>query len=199
MLKHSYRVGDLEKMKKAKIFTHAQLRICFPDGQSISGNFHPSETIGNVCTLLKQHVFVDDPEKKRQFEFFITPPKRTLPNNSTLSQEGLVPAARVFVSWKNGYAPDKNVDYIQPNLFRASSSENTAAFPSATSVDNAKNNMGKNSSGEGGGKSKKMSEEDLIKRMMGGGKSSGLRKGGDSDTKKSSNSSKGKGLPKWFK
>merc|ERR1719203_1704254 len=162
---------DLEKMKKAKLFTHAQLRICFPDGISISANFHPNEKIETVQKLIVEETLVPNTVLDNSFELYVTPPRRILPMNSTLVDEGLLPAARVFVLWKNGASPPPGTSYVKSELFGTST---VSAFPESKMV--SENNNEGNSSGGilkgkksvDGGARKKLSEEELMNRMMGG-------------------------------
>jgi len=160
---------DLERMKKAKLFTHAQLRICFPDGMSISANFYPNEKIQKVQKLISEQALLS---KDLLFDLYVTPPRRILPLQKTLVEEDLLPAARVFVSWKKGNLPSPGVPYIKPELF---SSSIVSSFPDSKKVndnDDRKQNGGslnkKKKSNESGSGKKKMSEEELMKRMMGG-------------------------------
>ena len=44
---------DLEKMKQTKVYSHTQLRICFPDGCRIDAKFLPSETVGIIKSVVR--------------------------------------------------------------------------------------------------------------------------------------------------
>jgi hypothetical protein len=147
-----------------------------------------------------------DLQNQVEFDLYITPPKLVLTESKTLLEEGLVPAAKVHVSWKNKKGgislPDS---FLQPGLFEKSSTVAEAAFPDskpvAEKVDKSKHSS--LVSGQGG----ESREEQLMKRMM--GKKKGLGKLGGGSTKnqssKSGTSSKddpksgSKGKPKWFK
>merc|ERR1712232_570172 len=145
-------------MKKAKLFTHAQLRIGFPDGISISANFYPHEKIQTVQKLISEHALLS---KDLLFDLYVTPPRRILPVHKTLQEEGLLPAARIFVSWKKGCLPSPGVPYIKPELFVGS---RVSAFPDLKKVvddDDRKRSGGtlnkkkKSNDGSSGNKKKK--------------------------------------------
>jgi hypothetical protein len=143
----------------------------------------------------------------------VTPPRRLLPPKSTLTEEGLVPAAKLFVSWKDGSSPDKNApvgSYLEPRLFAVSPESTASSFPSAQPVVGSDRTSSSNSNAQdgtaegGGGKTEKKGsrEEELLKRMMGG--KSGLGGGGAAKKPaakdpKDAKPPNGGGKPKWFK
>jgi hypothetical protein len=208
---------DLERIKKQKVYTHCSLTIQFADGCKLNGKFLPKETIATVLAAVKKCMVVQTPQAQqhgqsqqpRNFDLYVTPPRRLLPPKSTLTEEGLVPAAKIFVSWKDGSTPDKNApvgSYIDPRLFVTSSSsssspssststsQNQAAASAASSFPSAQSVVGSDraaGSGSGSGSGNKNAqettekkgsrEEDLLKRMM-GGKGGGL--GGGAAKKK---------------
>lgn len=200
---------DLERIKKQKVYTHVTLTIQFSDGCKLTGKFLPKETVATVLAAV-QKCLVQQPQA-RNFELYVTPPRRLLPLKSTLTEEGLVPAAKIFVSWKDGSTPDKNAptgSYLEPRLFDTAPA---SLFPSAQPIlgsDRASSTGASNSqdgTAENGKTEKKGSrEEELLKRMMGGrGGMGGL--GGGGATKPAAKDPKdakppgGGGKPKWFK
>ena len=203
---------DLESMKKAKVYTHATLRVGFADGCWITAKFLPSETVEAVKTVLREECFREDVAGTLAFYLYVAPPRRKLDVSKRLDVEGLVPAARVHVSWKVGRAPPAQAkgqlpgcSYLREELFRndGGAGGTAAAFPNAQKlVDddaNAKKEGGKKRpAGNGAGSaaaSAESREEALMARML--GKKPGLlggRSGGDASKKKSSG-----GKPKWFK
>jgi hypothetical protein len=199
---------DLEKIKKQKVYTHCSLTIQFSDGCKLTGKFLPKETIATVIAAVNKCLLG---QQSRNFDLYVTPPRRLLPPKSTLTQEGLVPAAKIFVSWKDGSSPDKNSavgSYLEPRLFGGEAATSTSSFPSAQPIvgsDRASSSNSNSQDGEGGGKTEKKTsrEEDLLKRMM-GGKSGGLG-GGSAAKKPASKDPKDAkppgagGKPKWFK
>jgi hypothetical protein len=147
----------------------------------------------------------------RHFDLYVTPPRRLLPTKSTLTEEGLVPAAKIFVSWKAGSTPDKKApvgSYLEPRLFAVSqATANASSFPSAQPVvgsATSASNKSQDGTADGDGKTEKKgrNEEDLLKRMMGGrgglgggGGGGGAKDGGAKDK----DAKPGSGKPKWFK
>eukprot|EP00978_Attheya_sp_CCMP212_P003562 scaffold7467_cov39-Attheya_sp.AAC.1 len=97
---------DLEQMKKSKVYSHVQLRINFSDGSYVTGKFLPKETLETVRqVLLKEVLIVSSSDSSYAFDLYVAPPRRKLDWSKTLQQEGLVPAAKLHVSWKVGGAP----------------------------------------------------------------------------------------------
>lgn len=178
---------DLEKLKKEKVYSHVTLTVQFPDGYKVVGKFVPSDKIKLVQRSLQQHCLTvaDD------FDLYITPPRHLLLPTRSLKQEDLVPAAKVFVSWKQ--APPQ-APYLNSSLFEGLQ---PVLFPDAKLIaDDVKKCVNVASSGnEGTAKPTKSAadrENDLLSKMMGGAKS--IISGG---SKKDSSSTSKK--PKWFK
>jgi hypothetical protein len=187
--------GDLEKLKQTKVYQFAQLRICFPDGHSLSCKFHPSEKIESVKQIVQESLVEQSPPC--EFNLYISPPPKVLSVDSTLFKEGLVPAARVHVSWKGTGAPESGSSYIKHELF----TDGSVAFPEGQSlVGQKKDRKSTSGSSDKSASGKKgMDESALLQRMLGkkggslgGGKSSG------SETDKAGGKG-GPGQPKWFK
>lgn len=178
---------DLERMKKQKVYSHTQLRICFPDGSSLSARFLPCEKISTVKELVQSALTADF--QTEPFDLYITPPRMVLNDLRSLADEQLVPAAKLHVSWKRSTAATKSgqEDCIQSVFFR--SKDTDMSYPGAKSVaDELAAAEARNKPKQS---AKKISEDDMIRRMMGQSKSFGS--GGNSA--KSSKS----GKPKWFK
>mmetsp|Transcript_5418 Transcript_5418/g.7189 ORF Transcript_5418/g.7189 Transcript_5418/m.7189 type:complete len:430 (+) Transcript_5418:97-1386(+) len=192
---------DLEKIKKQKVYTHTQLRINFPDGCSLYSKFLPSEKISTVKEVIIS-AFHENYQKILQYDLYVAPPRRLLDISKRLEEEGLVPAAKVFVSWKMNGAPPSNGDvgsYIRNELFPSSavSSAAAVAFPGAKKIVEDDSNKSSAKKPSAGGDAKISKEELLMQRMLGKkpkglfGKSTGSAKG--------SSSGGGGGKPKWFK
>lgn len=168
---------DLQQMKKTKVYASAILRIQFPDGSVLSAKFLPKEGIDIVRNVVLECLSVPNLD----FDLYVSPPRRKLDFTKTLQDEGLVPAAKVFVSWKA--APPNNCavgEFLDPDLFKVAS----VVFPEGLALvdESRKSPTQKAISGE----------EDLLRRMMGGSggiSKSGSAKVGDDKNKK----------PKWFK
>ena len=214
---------DLESIKKAKVYTHAALRIGFADGCYVTARFLPSETVEAVRAVLKEECFREDDGRglDLDFDLYVAPPRRRLDAARTLEAEGLVPAARVHVSWKVGGSPPPpgrdqppGSSYLRDDLFRntdggaageMADGTTPVAFPDARrlvedgAADNNTREGGKKrpAGNVGGTASAESREEALMARML--GKKPGLLpggRGGDAGKKKSGS---GGGKPKWLK
>lgn len=191
---------DLEKMKKAKVYSHAQIRVNFPDGTHIHAKFLPREKVTAIRSVIKS-ALQPSLAQSLDFDLYVAPPRRLLNDTNTLEAEELVPAAKIHVSWKVGASPVGGAlgSYIREDLF---SGGNVAAFPDAKPIQNTTLNSkgkGNNDNISSGGPSK---EDVLIQRML--GKKAGLFGGkkNSSNVTKSSDQDGGKkkgGKPKWFK
>jgi len=158
---------DLEKLKQSKVYTFAQLRICFPDGHSLSCRFHPTESIESVKYVVRGALLS---HSLSEFDLYVAPPRKVLQDSSTILSEGLVPAARVHVSWKGSSGPSAGSSFIRPELFAGHNTVNVPAFPEGRLlVDTARNDP---TSSESSSK-RTLDENALLQRMM-GGKGAGL-------------------------
>jgi len=176
-------------LKKQKLYKHSQLRIFFPDGYSLCCNFKPHETIAIVKQTISS-TFVT-PESMPDFDLYITPPRQVFKNlDNTLLQEQLVPAARVFVSWKKDINPK---DYIQSEYFKS----NTASFAVPDGEKIVADNSVAKKRNASSRKDTSTKEELLMRKMLGGSKSIGGSN--NRDSKDSSDDSKKNWKPKWFK
>jgi len=184
---------DLEKLKKQKLYKHSQLRIFFPDGYSLCCNFKPHETISIVKEVITS-TFVKSVTHLPDFDLYITPPRQVLKIlNNTLLQEQLVPAARVFVSWKKDVNPK---DYIQSQYFKSSTA--TFSVPDGKKLvnDDTGNNAKKRNTASG--KDSSGTKEELLLRKMLGGKNVS-NSAAQNSSKESNDDSKKNWKPKWFK
>jgi len=186
---------DLEKMKKQKVYSHVTLTIQFPDGFKLLGQFLPSNTIQNVKESMLACFLVD--ANRDDFDLYITPPRRLLPPPSSLSKEGLAPAAKLFVSWKSATPPI--APYLRSQIFAASSSSDHAvpvSFPVSHPITASSSGAsGDINSEDQQKKSEDNREEALLRRMMGG--KTGLS--GSTSNRAAPSASSGGKKPKWFK
>ena len=178
---------DLERMKKQKVYSHTQLRICFPDGCSLSARFLPSEKICTVKQLVQSAM--TENFQAEPFDLYITPPRMVLNDMRSLADEQLVPAAKLHVSWKRSSAAtiSGKVDCIRGVYFR--SNDTTVSYPG---VKNVAEELAAAEAKNKPKLAKKMNEDDMIRRMMGQSKSFGAS--GRSSAKSSKS-----GKPRWFK
>ena len=180
---------DLQKMKNAKVYSHAKLRIQFPDASAIEAKFLPKETVETVKQVVQECLITS-----YKFDLYVAPPRRQLDVSQTLQQEGLVPAAKCFVSWKGG-GPATGSAFIKEHLFQSQAA--APSFPTAKPVvqeAKRKNNDDSKPAAAGAKPKKSSREEDLLARMMGG-----KGGGGSSNAKKAPSDEKKSGKPKWFK
>ncbi len=203
---------EMNKLKSKKVYTHSILKIYFPDGTRLDIQFVPNEKVNDVKDVI-HNCFIDDccdndggRESGRRmvksdydFELYISPPKRILKDDLTLEEEGLVPAAKVFISWKKnvgggggGGGEQRPGWYIQHQYFQskvtfgsgssAGDSNDTKGVPSSlfpvsksitkdNNEDDKKKKMTtKKEIDENNGKNSLASKEEMMmKRMMGMG------------------------------
>jgi len=185
---------DLERMKKAKVYSHAQIRINFSDGTHLHAKFLPREKVAAIRSVIESS-FEPSIAQSLDFDLYVAPPRRLLVDTKTLEEEELVPASKIHVSWKARGAPSGK--FLRDELFLAGGG--AAAFPDAkpiiTKPAAAEQKKGADSKKRGGNGPSK--EELLMQRML--GKTSTL--GGNTSSKKKTDQdgAKKNGKPKWFK
>lgn len=88
---------ELDQLSKKKVFTQVIVRVHFPDRVILQAHFHPNETIEaiamEICANLRPEY------QSLEFALSVSPPMRRLDHSMTLSAAGLVPAARIYLSW----------------------------------------------------------------------------------------------------
>ncbi|KAL3940883.1 MAG: hypothetical protein SGBAC_004649 [Bacillariaceae sp.] len=164
---------DLEKIKKSKVYSHTLLAITFPDGCSCKGQFLPAETVHSVMESIRQEVLTEGFQSE-EFELYITPPRTKLLPHQTLSALDLVPAAKVFVSWKSPAKLKGTLAYMNPGLFQSSGGPSMPSGLSVLAGDKGSSNLKAASSDQtaaAAAKKKKKSkgerQAEMLKRMMG--------------------------------
>lgn len=184
---------DLERMKKAKVYSHAQIRINFSDGTHLHAKFLPREKVSAIRSVIESS-FEPSIAHSLDFDLYVAPPRRLLIDTKTLEEEELVPASKIHVSWKASGAPSGK--FLRDELFLAGGG--TTAFPDAKPIMKqaaTEQKKGADSKKRGGNGPTK--EELLMQRML--GKSSGLGGNTSSNKKADQDGSKKIGKPKWFK
>jgi len=198
---------EVERLRKARIYSHARLKLCFSDGCFVCINFLPEESMEDVRRVFDEVLQI----KGMEYDFCVAPPRRVLDDKKTLTQEGLVPAARVQVNWKGSSANLATAgaspgSYIRKDLF--DQGQNDDAFPISKPILQDDSSQKKKKKKEG-----QRSEEDILKRMMGGKANklkpadkkkpstpaAGYRLGGADSTQKKNGQGGAAGKPKWFK
>jgi hypothetical protein len=151
---------DLQKLKRTKVYSHAKVRIQFSDGSALEAKFLPKETLDVVKNLIDECLLVP-----LEFDLYVAPPRRQLDFAKSLQEEGLVPAAKVFCSWKGATPP---ATFLKQELFHSVAS----AYPTAKPlVQESKKQVDEDTKQVGGPAKKNPSrEEAMLQRMMGGGK-----------------------------
>ncbi|KAL7540700.1 hypothetical protein ACHAWF_006759 [Thalassiosira exigua] len=168
-----------------QVYSHAQIRVNFPDGTHLHAKFLPREKVAALRSVIES-AFEDSLSPSLEFDLYVAPPRRLLIDTNTLEEEELVPAAKIHVSWKVGAAPVGGTAgcFVRPELF-AGGNAGTSAFPDAKPVLKEKK-----------APEKSKGEDLLMQRML--GKNVGLgRKSSSSDG--GGNAQKKSGKPKWFK
>ena len=182
---------DLAKLEKSKVYSHVILSIQFPDGTSLRGKFLPLETVARVQQVVLECCRDDEIASEGQkrdesaaeslLELYVTPPRRKLIPTKTLSDEGLVPASKVYVSWKKQGTPKVGLSpghFLLPELFAPTASRDMqpasggAEFPTSKPVADsieAEANLPAAANKVPKKKKAKNKEDDLLKRMMGRG------------------------------
>ena len=161
---------DLEKIKKQKVYSHTLLAISFPDGCTCKGQFLPAETVNAVMESIRQEVLTDA-FCEEQFELYITPPRTELLPHQTLTELDLVPAAKVFVSWKTPAKFKGTLAYIKSDLFQ--SSADALAMPAGVPVVGGEESAKPAATGSTAApavkkkKSKAERQAEMLKRMLG--------------------------------
>mmetsp|Transcript_9460 Transcript_9460/g.17149 ORF Transcript_9460/g.17149 Transcript_9460/m.17149 type:complete len:642 (-) Transcript_9460:300-2225(-) len=191
---------DLEQMKKSKVYSHVQLRINFSDGSYVTGKFLPKETLETVRqVLLKDILIVSSSESSYDFDLYVAPPRRKLDWSKTIQAEGLVPAAKLHVSWKVGGAPTGMGDtgwFIQPALFETNKN-GAASFPDAKSIVQSRTLASQSSTNSNSSSTSMTAEEKeaaMMRRMLGQKpKLKTTKRPSSDDTKKPGTN------PTWFK
>lgn len=151
---------DLERIKKQKVYSHTTLTIQFPDGSKLQGHFLQKAKIKDIVQSLQDDCLIT----KNDLDLYVTPPRRLL--TGTLQQEGLVPAAKVFVSWKTSVP---TTPFLRPELYNKVPGIATV-FPASQAIAAAPASSQKPQSSKDEPKPKKKKEsreEAMLRRMMG--------------------------------
>jgi hypothetical protein len=165
---------QVKALQSAKVYSHVQLTVQFANQMRVTGRFLPTETIANVLEALQQdclylpHYNGGAPP----LDVYVAPPRRLLPLQATLQQEGLVPAAKIFASWKKDAAPATGVDFFHAHLWNRTKAA-TTAFPSAQPLvqkkeaDSTDVKSGADGTVPKPQKKKESKEDRMLKRMLG--------------------------------
>jgi hypothetical protein len=168
---------DLERLKKQKVYSHTLLAISFPDGCVCKGQFLPAETIRTVMESIQQDLLSSD-KRQEKFELYMTPPRNKLLPHQTLQELGLVPAAKVYISWNSpGNLKGQVGSYLNPTLLETNGDSSGPALPSSVPVmggdeDAAKRQKSSASSSTDASaakrkKTKAERQAEMLKRMLG--------------------------------
>jgi PUB domain/UBX domain len=217
---------EVQRLSRQRVYAHVLLSIACPDGTKIAGQFRPDETIGAVMRALQSDCFTratteasTNNDHNLEFDLYVTPPRRLLLPQQTLTEAGLVPAAKIFLSWK-GWAAEAmksshngTASWISAQLLSNNNNDNASAMrealafpasvpvvaPPSTSLAAA---TAMDVDQDSKPAAKKLSkEEQLLRRMMGGSGSGGGNTGSSNilGGGKGAAPKKPSGQPKWFK
>merc|ERR1712150_204367 len=160
-------MGDLERMKKAKGYSHAQIRVNFSDGTNLHAKFLPTEKVSSIRSVI-QSAFRPSLAQSLRFDLYVAPPRRLLDDAKTLEEEGLAPASKIHVSWKAGTSPAGG--YLRDELFAVGNAA-ASAFPDAKPIVKEPRALakskGNNNTGNGNGDSGPSKEDLMMQRMLG--------------------------------
>lgn len=84
---------QLEQMKKSRIFTHAIIRVRFPDRLLLQGSFSVLETLNEVYAFVAESIV-----QSRKFYLYLTPPKQVL-KASRENLKSFAPATIINFAW----------------------------------------------------------------------------------------------------
>jgi tether containing UBX domain for GLUT4 len=99
----------LDQAKNMHTFTRSRVRVKFPDGFILEGNFGGKETVGAIYEFVGQNISDSD----RSFILFETPPKRILTDKAkTLYTGKLIPSCLVYFAWTEGESLAASGPYI---------------------------------------------------------------------------------------
>ena len=91
---------EIEKLKNMRLYQEALLKIVFPDRKTVvQARFSPQETEADIRRVLMERV-LSTAWKSCPFQLYTAPPKAFLREGVPLSEQGLVPAAQVYLSWQ---------------------------------------------------------------------------------------------------
>jgi hypothetical protein len=155
---------QVAKLKNKKVYSHVQITIQFADQSKLTGKFLPKEKICHVLESLQSECLL---EATRELDLYVAPPRRLLPHEASLEEEGLVPAAKIFASWRVGSAPTPGQAFLQAHLFDKS---RATAFPSGKAIAKSATLADNKATATGAPKAKKKKEsrEDaMLRRMLG--------------------------------
>eukprot|EP00511_Aplanochytrium_stocchinoi_P000689 CAMPEP_0204829628 /NCGR_PEP_ID=MMETSP1346-20131115/7900_1 /ASSEMBLY_ACC=CAM_ASM_000771 /TAXON_ID=215587 /ORGANISM="Aplanochytrium stocchinoi, Strain GSBS06" /LENGTH=407 /DNA_ID=CAMNT_0051959583 /DNA_START=124 /DNA_END=1344 /DNA_ORIENTATION=+ len=140
---------EMEQLKNTRVFTRTLIRIQLPDRSVVQAIFNPMEKLEAVATEV-QKCFVDSIGNDKTFYFYTTPPKKKLDMEKRLEEQGLKPAALIYLGW-DGSSPTG--DYLREDLFVTS--EDAEEFPSSQPLTEADKSKGAQPSHSSSSSSKK--------------------------------------------
>ena len=88
---------ELERLKSARSYSHALIRVRLPGELVMQAAFHPLEPVSHV--LDEVAALLSAEARLRPFHLFTTPPRTVLRPELSLTQAGLVPAATAILAW----------------------------------------------------------------------------------------------------
>jgi hypothetical protein len=110
---------ELHRLRNAVVYNSTLLRIQFPTRERVQlqATFHPQENIESVCKVIRESL--SEQLRDVPFHLYISPPKKRLDGRSILAEEGLVPAALVYLSWEGQPAAAEGRPCFRSDLMEA--------------------------------------------------------------------------------
>ena len=94
----------LDNVRGQASYTRSRVRVKFPDGFVLEGNFGGRETIKDIYEYVQAHLLEN--LSGREFILFETPPKRILSEkNKTLHEKKLMNSCLLYFGFAQGDSP----------------------------------------------------------------------------------------------
>eukprot|EP00904_Undaria_pinnatifida_P005516 jgi/Undpi1/2094/HiC_scaffold_12.g05480.m1 len=177
---------EIERLQKATVYRTTIIKVQFPDRAVLQATFASTEDVKDLAKVVRD--CLADSCGGREFELYVSPPRTVLKEASSLSDAGLVPAALVYVSWKEvSPAGEAEGAYLKPELTLASSSAAIqTARPAGVALDGGAGGVEESKTGGGG-------------RSGGGNRLGGARGSGSGTGSGSGSGKRTSGKPGWLK
>ncbi|XP_015110487.1 tether containing UBX domain for GLUT4 isoform X2 [Diachasma alloeum] len=88
------------------------IRIQFPGQMVLQGIFGPVETVQHIKDFIKE--YLENSEK--DFDLYVTPPRKNLSPSNRLIDEGLVPSAIIYYSGVSDLKPELRSKLVDPKI-----------------------------------------------------------------------------------
>ncbi|CAM9534005.1 unnamed protein product [Scytosiphon promiscuus] len=122
---------EIERLQKATVYRTTLIKVQFPDRVVLQATFASTEGVKDLLEVVRSSL--GDHSKERALELYVSPPRTVLKAASSLSDAGLVPAALVYVSWRE-VPPSGEAEgaYLKPELTCGSGGAGAGAGAAST-------------------------------------------------------------------